>query len=319
MIEKLLNKAYHWIFQILITYFKNLRNDRFDFIIASGGPFPTFIGSYIISILLGIPLILDYRDLWTCQRSRGLNLIGTIIRKLSSFCEAAVIRRAKHIIVVTPGMRQVMMKKFRIPNDKITVILNGHDYSLSQMAAKKNLDAKKISFLYTGKVYLDSAVNELTAILDELRNNHPTSYNMLEIHFAGIIEAPYRRILDDSGHDYTWLGYFDSKSIRDMQSNAEILFSFDKDPIGIPTKIYEYLAAQRPVLIFTHENSDCEKLFGNTRGVQIGYLNNPRNSAEILAEMIKGVKENDIELPDDLVFERFARTTALRKLNDILK
>ena len=95
----------------------------------TGPPFSTFILGAATSRILGLPLVLDFRDDWSGFFTRGFEahagagLWRTMVRKL----EAALVAQAACVIGNTPEMTKRLAQVHQGPADKYVWIPNGYD------------------------------------------------------------------------------------------------------------------------------------------------------------------------------------------------
>lgn len=102
----------------------------FDLVLASSPPLPVGITGWLLAKIGRVPLVLELRDLWPdAPVSLGF-LPNPVLRRVAFWLEGFLYRQARHIVVLTPAFRDVLIKVKNVLSGKISVILNGADFSL---------------------------------------------------------------------------------------------------------------------------------------------------------------------------------------------
>lgn len=92
-----------------------------DVILATGGPFETFGLAQRISLRLGKPFVLDYRDLW-CHNPH----LQRPLRNRQKRMEKDLLAKCTAVSVISPSMAKVLCDTYQI-EDKVKVVTNGYD------------------------------------------------------------------------------------------------------------------------------------------------------------------------------------------------
>jgi colanic acid biosynthesis glycosyl transferase WcaI len=125
------------------------RRPQLDVIIASSPPFLPLISGVGLSRALGIPLVIELRDLWPDYLEQlGMVRSRTALNALFRL-ERWLLRRAAHTVVVTESFRERVAAK-GIARDRITVVSNGVDleaYAPSTDAVPAFLHKKESDFV----------------------------------------------------------------------------------------------------------------------------------------------------------------------------
>ncbi len=107
-----------------------LRLERPDVLIASSPPFFPHVAGAAVSRLRRIPLVLEIRDLWP-DYLVGMNVLkeGTVATRALFALERRLLRAAAHTVVVTESFRRRVIGKGVAP-ERVAVIPNGVDTAL---------------------------------------------------------------------------------------------------------------------------------------------------------------------------------------------
>lgn len=107
-------------------------DERFDFIIVTSPPLFIGISGYVISLFKRIPMIFEIRDLWPESAIDTGILTNKIIIKLAYWIEAFIYRKSRLINVLTPAFRNILIEKKSVAANKVLMIPNAADFSLSE-------------------------------------------------------------------------------------------------------------------------------------------------------------------------------------------
>ncbi len=225
-----------------------LSKEDFDAILSSS-PFPT---THIIASELkkrfGVPWLADFRDPWTRNHNYPF---GAIRRHFEEKLEIATLR---HAGALTTAAEAYAGKQEEIHKRSTTVITNGFDpETLNRPPIPLS---RKFTITYTGRIYTGKQKPEtLLAALEGLCFNGAIDIADIEIWWCGPLQHWLIRKCAEYGLEGV-IRHFGIvsrlESIR-MQQESQILLLFDwEDPeVGgvCPGKTFEYLAAQRPILV----------------------------------------------------------------------
>lgn len=146
-----------------------------DVVVATSGPPPVAgLGAYIAR-KLGVPLVLEYRDLTYLQMA-ATNRGGLLLRSLMQEYEYGLARMAHHVVVVTQGFKRILVDHGLDPS-RITVIPNGvslgggvgDDYAAfgTDSTLLEIVQAKKPAFAYFGTLGLSQDLGEIVPVFGQ--------------------------------------------------------------------------------------------------------------------------------------------------------
>ncbi len=96
-----------------------------DVILATGGPWTSFLVGCTLARSLNRPLVLDYRDPWNCNPYYSFN--SQVLVRKSQQAEAQACRFASHVIANTEELRERLIAEYGDLQDRCTWISNGFD------------------------------------------------------------------------------------------------------------------------------------------------------------------------------------------------
>ena len=241
-----------------------------DAILTTGPPHSTHLAGAALQALTGVPWVADFRDPWT-----DINYYDELPHtqwalRLDAALERMVLRRARAVTTVSPTWRDLLAQKTeRSDPDAVTVVQNGFDVDdLSPGAVAPSTDAFEVT--HVGSLYASRNPTGLWRALRRLRDEGAVP--ALRIRLVGTVDPNVRRALQAEGlmgmteivpyvpHD---------EAVAYMRRAGLLLLSVESFPQaeGMMTgKIYEYLAAGRPVVGMGPPDGDAAALLRRTEG-----------------------------------------------------
>ncbi|MDZ7775711.1 MAG: glycosyltransferase family 4 protein [Bacteroidales bacterium] len=104
---------------------------KYDLVLATSPPLFIGIPAYLLSRLKRIPLVFEVRDLWPESAIDSGIVTNKYLIKASYWFEAFIYKKAVLINVLTPAFRKILIEKKRVLQDKVILIPNASDFSLS--------------------------------------------------------------------------------------------------------------------------------------------------------------------------------------------
>lgn len=229
---------------------KYLQEHPVDAIVTTGPPQSMHLIGRALKRKTGIKWIADFRDPWTdIFYYKHLGLSKSADRKHHRL-EQSVLDEADAIIAVTPLVQADFQAKTSTPVHLITNGFDPDDFPKKQTTRNDG----KFRIVHTGLFAADGNPINLWETLAQMCREDESFSKKLEIRLAGktddaIINAIKERGL---GENLINLGYLPHTEIIKEQTSADILMlPLRQEPEYLkvlPGKIFEYLAARRPVL-----------------------------------------------------------------------
>ena len=117
-------------------------NRNYDVILATSPPLFVGITALILSRIKRIPYLFEVRDLWPESAIDTGVLKNKLIIKLAIWLEKHIYRKASLINVLTPAFKERLIQEKEIPDDKIVLVPNAADFSLSDKVLHSDFDLK---------------------------------------------------------------------------------------------------------------------------------------------------------------------------------
>ena len=291
---------------------------RFDAVLSSS-PYPT---THMIAAALkeatGLPWVADFRDLWTQNHNYPY---GRLRKRLDERLERRTLRGADAMLTVTPDLAE---RQARFHGRPVTVLTNGFDPEIQNVTPASLTE--KMTITYTGRIYADKQDPEkLLAALHALITDKQIDPGRVEVRFYGPRQAWLDELIGQYGLQAT-AGQYGTLPrpealARQRESHLLLLLSWeDRAEPGVYTgKVFEYLAARRPILCTGgHSNTDLERLLHTT---QAGFY--ARTIEDIQAVLRLGYEQyqqgSPMAFQGDLnAIERFSYRNLACSLADVL-
>ena len=242
-----------WSQKALVKGREILKQERFDAIFVSGPPFSSFITGRKLKKEFDVPLVIDYRDLWS--GNQFMFVPTPIHRLIHKRMEYNVLKSADKITATNRRMKEEIIKKYKFLSfEDIYIIPHGYDpadFKTDMLSHKTN---SKLWILYSGLFYEYITPKYFLKAFKKLSAERPDIAENIELHFAGFLRNENRKLirkleLQEFVKEYGYLNH-DELLVKIM--SADILWlmvgkgkSSDTVSSG---KLYEYFGARKPII-----------------------------------------------------------------------
>lgn len=275
------SRNYVWIPESMVLWtpfavakaLRLLGRESFDVVMTTAPHYTPIIVGWWLKRLTGRPWVVDLRDLWSGNHTRGWQ--SPMRAKLELGLERRIMGRADHIVAVTPGMPKVLKRLHAdFPPERIHVITNGYDDDDVPDSREEVSQGKRFTINYTGGLYRLRSAGPFLGALGELLNERESLREAVGVNFYGTVSYEEQRALRPLIDKYglapivNFRFYVKHKEALRAQAAASVnLLIVDKSDncdLVVPAKTYEYLAAGRPILALAPEG-DCKRLIQETK------------------------------------------------------
>ena len=243
------------------TALKVIADNNISCVIVSVGPYYTY--KTVIEIgKKGIPVIIDFRDLFVYERSRLDGIIKQfrrfIYHKRFTKLEYDAVNASKAVVTVVKDDLLIMKHHYSSFKGEISLIMNGFDEDRinddSKIGLTVNYGGFKIGVF--GKL---STYNEklTTMLFSSIKQLNCLGYD-IHLYQLGPFEEKNLQIIRSAGMNessYHYLGSVDYASgINTLRSMDALTFVYSS-PTGYGTKIFDYIYLNKPVILLTTKQS----------------------------------------------------------------
>ena len=291
------------------------KNDM-DIVISSGPPHSLHLIGMALKEELGIKWVADFRDPWTTIHYHQSLRLNKRAQKKHLKLESQVLNNSDLVVVTSARTK----KEFQnITSAPIEVISNGYDI-LEKI--EPNLDAQ-FSIAHIGSLLTNRNPELLWEILSELKDENKVFSKNLLIKLVGAVSEDVLESLAALGltENYKTLGYVSHQEAIQIQHDAQVLLLVEMDSPEtksiIPGKLFEYVAANRPILAIGPEGSDVEGIIKETNtGVYFKYTDKEKLKQQVQLYYEAYLKAN-LNVNSKNI-EKYSRSTLTKSLSTIL-
>ena len=300
----------------LSTY---LKENPVDAIITTGPPHSMhFIGLGLKKHFPNIPWMADFRDPWTNIFFYKDLKISWLSDKIHHRLERKIIQSTDCLLVVSQGMKS----EFETLNPKrIELISNGYDEA--DLQSEKSALDKKFSISHIGLLTPKQNPHILWKVLSKICSENEEFCSDLEIHLIGNVDFSVLASINKFGLDnqLTKTAYLPhNEAIAKQQTSQILLLLLINEPGNkciLTGKLFEYLAAERPILAFGATDGDAAEVLKQTgSGVMIDFTDEV-NTEKAILDYYTRFKTNSLNIQPESI-ERFSRRSLTSELANIL-
>ena len=290
--------------------------ERFNIhnMLVSSPPHSTQAVGYILKRRLGLRInyILDYRDSWN---TLGIfTARNPITRWASQRMEASILAAADHITYQSAPVLSQLNTMFFNVSSKATLVMNGFDEKMAIRSTEKRPKTDAVTIGYFGGISdLPTSYRNPTVFLEAVEENQLP----IKVIFYGNIDLDKDwckrlkgrlEIHNNLSHDEALL------RMREMDLLMLLHTQENGSNEVIPGKLFEYILAERPVLVLGPTGMEARRIAEDER---IGYTANGSNREEIsstLSTICADWKQNQLPRVDSNKLSTYSRQNQYKKI-----
>jgi hypothetical protein len=311
-----------------------LKQNKVDYIIASGDPFVLFKYASKLSAKYSIPWIADYRDAWIQDKSSKS-------KTYKLWCSIFEKRFLQNVIKITTVSTFIQKQiEQNIKGKHFEILFNGYDPQITQVAANISQSKDTLTIAFAGTIYDWHPIESFIRVCNE--SLMADSDFKLRLNFYGINkEKQVREILSQKYKKLekyvSFYSRMDNLKLAEeiAKQNACLLFN-DYSILG--TKIFDYLAVRRKILL-CYENDDesiklkkehycIEEIATESNKLQSDMIEatnsgivvkDSHHLKRVLKDLWSELKENGFISCPAINVEKYSRVNQVEKLAEIIK
>ena len=248
------------------------QGETFDAVLTSSPPHSTQLTGLELQKRYGLRWLADLRDPWTdIYYHHELNQTP-LARWLNARYERQVLEQADVVLTTSADTRRLFLgKSARLRPEKFHVLPNGYDESDFQAPSAPPADTLLIT--HTGTISETYHVELWLRAFAECRGRHPGV--PLRLRFVGkVSEGVRQQLAANNLLEHTELVAFvpHNESVSYLRRATALLMAIPDVPhnLGIlPGKVFEYLAASKPIICIGPAGSDADRLLWDCEAGQV--------------------------------------------------
>lgn len=256
-------------FEIFHEYLRGyLKENRVDYILVTVPPLNLVRLGYLLKREFGVPLVVDFRDLWSKEILRTPELRPPADAKESLY-EFHLRRWLKEADLVVSVSAPLVEELRRIsPGVRTEVVMNGYDAaSLGEFAPLRDGANEKFTFSTVGTLY---ETQDLSVLLEGLRLFlGDKSADEVQLNFVGtaVVEEVEALLRGSLPRECTHVSHrVERREAMAAMFKSDVLFYAGwKGYRGVvSTKLFEYLSSGRNILIAPSDHDIIEEILAKT-------------------------------------------------------
>ncbi|MHA1268756.1 MAG: glycosyltransferase [Candidatus Helarchaeota archaeon] len=300
-----------WTPYAIYKIIKIIKKRRITHLFVMVPPQNNLILGYLLKQFTKVRIIFYLADLWT--KNPYLNLKKRYYYLIAEFYEKKIFRLANCLLVASNGYIR-LLKDMGIQLDKLIFIPFG--FEEDSFNDIRPLKYNKFTIVHAGTLYPGKYVNpiHLFKAIELIKNERRDLIDKIEVILCGKIPKYVEKMVNNMelNNQIKLLGYLSNKRANQimMSSNLNLILLYPKkdNEIIIPSKIYDYMRANRPILGLVPPSGTCANFIINNK---LGTVINPNKITQIKDFLIKNLelfskfkKEDNIRFNNIKEFER---------------
>lgn len=244
-----------------------------DFILSSSPPESAHVGASMLARKFNRPHIVDMRDGWLDEPLKPILINSALRRWMEARLEARILANTARVFVTSDVWRDLLCH--RLPNiaHKIVVLTNGcpEEVECGEVIINPAPLDDSLVLIHAGRFSASDRRRTpdilLTPILNMIRQKRSRGIVRLigPLPAEELAEiAKYNGRFEEMGWRIECPGSMPRDRLLEVLPKASGLLLISASRAAIPSKLFEYLVARRPILVVTERNSAtwqvCEKL-----------------------------------------------------------
>ena len=229
---------------------------KIDAIYTTLPPFSSIFAGYELRKATGLPWLVDYRDLWYGDVLR--EWLPEWRKRLELRMEKKLLQEADVVITVSEPKTDYMKRQHPHIKARWETLTNGYDADIyGGRARTRPVGQGPIEFVYTGRLFKNRRGYAFAEALGRIHQTAPQLAENVRVRILGGVDpeirARYDEILQCHGiaHLYDFAGDVAYNDAMNAQINCDyLLLIVDTGETSdgvIPGKLFEYVAARRPI------------------------------------------------------------------------
>ena len=288
----------NYVLFMCTAIWRSLWLPRPDVVVATSPQFFCGIAGAVVGLIKRRPFVLEVRDLWPDSIVQLGQLENPVIIRILEGIETLLYRSAAHVVVLTHAFARHVEGR-GVPPERITFVPNGIDAERfeprppSAALLERHGLTGRFTVAYVGTLGL---AHGLTTLLDAAV---ALKERMADLHVLLIGEGADRGRLEAAARErglenVTFTGLLARDEIPEWLASIDVLLVMLRDlPVFetvIPSKIFEYLALERPVVLTAPRRSEIREM---VEGADAGLCVDAEN-AQALADALLEVRSDPV-------------------------
>lgn len=308
-----------WNFALARRLVALVRARQIDVVLSSSPPHSLHLGVRAAHAVQPFHWVAEFRDPWNFPSRRKLPAASAAWQRR---LERGVLACADRVIANTPGNRDELISgNPRLDASRVVVSTNGYDASLFAPGSLPEAPTESADLTYVGEIY-DGMLERYAAAIAAIRARDSAGVPRLAVY--GAIDAAEKRRIASLGlseyiEDRGFVSHAASvAAMKDARALLVLLPNEERWRTCVPSKLYWYLAARRPIVAIVPEG-DASALVRNTHSGEA--LTDPDTGAlsHRLEALVRNARAAAPSAPESSDIARFALDHIVDELERVLR
>jgi len=306
------------------------RRTEISVIYTTSPPHSTHLAGLILKFFSGKPWIADFRDPWTLNAFKSEAWIDRILLKIEKHLEKKVMKHTSCILVNTVANRNNLLAAFpEISPDKVVHLPNGWEEFI-HIPDTETRDDNTLTIVHAGIFYPVFKPYALLHALASWRNGDqpagipPLNGQSIRLTLLGAKENEVNIVKDLGLEDIVQLKpWVPQSEAQKIMSQADMLWvslgTGKESSTYVPSKIFEYIAARKPIIAFFPEGDSADIIRKTNCGI-VFTGDEPQPIISYLDKMIK-MKQDGMPLeykPNESELNSYKISCIVQRLSGIM-
>lgn len=278
-----------WNLFVIIKGLQVIRKTKIDMIFVTTPPWSALVSGFLLSKLTKTPWIADFRDPWTDIKRGRKNKIR---EKLESLLEKKLLIAADGVISTSNTYTDNLKKKYPYMDEcKFYTLHNGFDET--KFSDVKTTKFNKFTVIHLGSLYSKKEPYAFMRAFRHWIRLNPEYEKNVKLVFVGEIDQKTKSVIEYLNiKTATKITGFirHEKAIQMCMSADLLLLAMGTGPLTLPgwlpSKVFEYIACNRPILANAIEG-EAVNLVRQTRSGYVVTSENTDDMVAILSDLYK--------------------------------
>lgn len=258
-----------WIEPAIEKGLEIIQEKKIDLIFSTAPPFSNHVAAATLSKETGLPLILDYRDLWLNNHFQD-DMFAWQKRKMKKM-EMSSLKQASAITALDQFMIGDISSSYsEIQIENIShVIPHGYDPEDLDRNSENSIfryKQGKLNLLYSGLFYEQNQPDIFLSALKKADSKGLIELKNIQLHFQGGLDKRINRLVDtiELRENVTDYGYVSHEVAVSHLKQADVLWMISNFGMSYKQiksgKLFEYIGTGKPILGLVHQGEEAELL-----------------------------------------------------------
>jgi glycosyltransferase involved in cell wall biosynthesis len=255
------------IFKRLISFIKFmfrstrevLKQKDVDLVIATSTPLTIGFPALVVNWFKKTPYLFEVRDLWPEVPIQMGVLKNPVLKKLAITFEKRIYKKAKHIVALSPGMRDGVIAA-GTPAEKVSMIPNMAKIDIfwprdidTSIYEKYNLNLESLKVIHFGAMGLANGLEYIIHAAKELKRKNVNDIDFIFLGDGAVKSKLEAEVKAKELYNVYFLGEFSMHETSKIVNTCHVsLVTFAKFPIlatNSPNKLFDSLSAGKPIIV----------------------------------------------------------------------